>query len=1047
MKGKMKHIIAAMCSIVLTVITVLSPLAGQEVFAASWVMSDTTINEGRTVNYDDAYIYNLDTSASPQLVFTNNGTVNVNSGGFTLSDFKFINNGKFTFNSPNEFFTLGGSCSEFINYGTADINYNSWSTNSGCSFTNEGTLYLRGGKNINLTGFTNNGVIYYDSTVSDGCAERIKTIPGTGVVKQLGGTTDYTISYNLNGGVNSSKNRYTFSYSDSEGAVDMTIIAASKAGYKFLGWTGSNGDIPQTEYIFSTAVQKNLSFTANWELIDYPITYNLDGGSFSEDNSPVAVYNYEESVTIDSQPVKEGYTFSGWTGSNGDIPQKTITIDKNSTGEKVYNANWSANDDTAYKVIRYYQNIDGTYSSEETIFNGVTDKEVSVNPDDYAKEGFTFDDGASNVSGTVAADNSLELKLYYTRDRYTVYFLSNDGNTVLDSNQFYYGEQLSYTKQTPTMNVEDYDCEFAGWAKSAESSTAEWEDEAPLATENTAYFAVFNLIPKFVILNWLEHTGFEEPQETTIKLTKGTPYVVDLNLVSEKYCIGTEEWHTPALAAAHIYYEDEKGTHALKLGTDYTVTTEGFGKPVRLSINGSAMMHDLKIILDAFYHEEHDFDSESYSTVVTEGSCTVDKVVEHMCYKCGKTELETIPAPGHSYGDDYLQEVKDGKEVHYKKCEVCATPTEAEECSGGSATFEKKAVCATCGREYGELKADNEFPTGTIKVNTNEWKELLNKITFGIFFKDTQKVSISAEDNWGVESISYCVTADAIDVTDASVVWTEYSDTFDIAENKSVVYAKIVDKAGNITYISTDGMIIDGKAPVITGAEADKTYCGKIYVQVSDDNLDKVEINGKEVTPDASGYAVLPQKTQDVVQTITATDKSGNKATLNITVNDGHKYADYTQETKDGKEVHYRECQVCGEKTEAEECSGGNATCVKKAVCEVCGHEYGSLSEHQYEMKITKEPTITENGERVYTCKTCGDSYTEVIDKLKITLGDANGDGVVDLNDTMIVLEAALGINDIEEDNFIKADVNSNGTIDLVDAVLVLKAALRIIEL
>lgn len=92
------------------------------------------------------------------------------------------------------------------------------------------------------------------------------------------------------------------------------------------------------------------------------------------------------------------------------------------------------------------------------------------------------------MSGTVVADNSLELKLYYTRDRYTVYFLSNDGNTVLDSNQFYYGEQLSYTKQTPTMNVEDYDCEFAGWAKSAGSSTAEWEDEAPLATENTAIF-------------------------------------------------------------------------------------------------------------------------------------------------------------------------------------------------------------------------------------------------------------------------------------------------------------------------------------------------------------------------------------------------------------------------------------------------------------------------------------------------------------------------------------------------------------------------------
>ena len=86
------------------------------------------------------------------------------------------------------------------------------------------------------------------------------------------------------------------------------------------------------------------------QAIKYPITYNLDGGEMASNPSE---YTIEDEVTLRA-PIKPGYDFVGWTGSNGTTPQKEVTIPKGSTGEKNYTANWVEDSDADMEVVIKY---------------------------------------------------------------------------------------------------------------------------------------------------------------------------------------------------------------------------------------------------------------------------------------------------------------------------------------------------------------------------------------------------------------------------------------------------------------------------------------------------------------------------------------------------------------------------------------------------------------------------------------------------------------------------------------------------------------------
>ena len=185
--------------------------------------------------------------------------------------------------------------------------------------------------------------------------------------------------------------------------------------------------------------------------------------------------------------------------------------------------------------------------------------------------------------------------------------------------------------------------------------------------------------------------------------------------------------------------------------------------------------------------------------------------------------------------------------------------------------------------------ADITAPDTKIKVSNKTWKSILNKITFGLFFKETQKAEITATDEGsGVNKYYYYVDKSGSEksLTEKqlqAVDWKEGESVTFSEDSNYVIYAKVTDKAGNIKYVSTDGIVIDTIAPQVSGVESNQTYTKTQTFTVTDNNLDTVKVDGQTVESTNGSYTLVPKKG---TYTIEVTDKTGNKTTLNnITVN------------------------------------------------------------------------------------------------------------------------------------------------------------------
>ena len=264
---------------------------------------------------------------------------------------------------------------------------------------------------------------------------------------------------------------------------------------------------------------------------------------------------------------------------------------------------------------------------------------------------------------------------------------------------------------------------------------------------------------------------------------------------------------------------------------------------------------------------------------------------------------------------------------------------------------------------------DTEKPTGEIIIGTNKWNEFLNELTFGIFFKNTQEVTINAVDNSGVVFVSYLVTDKELSEAELnSLVFRAYEEPFCIDPNgEYIIYVMLVDENINITYLRSDRITLDNIQPVISGIENGKTYCEAQTVIVDEKYVDTVTVNGKVVTLDADGGFVLPPTNGE--QKIVVTDKAGNNAEMTVTVNNGHTFGEWVSDN-DGK--HTRKCTVDGcDAFETENCSGGNATCTEKAVCDVCGKAYGEFDGTNHKGGVQEWTTRTAfNHEQKWNC--CG---------------------------------------------------------------------------
>ena len=206
---------------------------------------------------------------------------------------------------------------------------------------------------------------------------------------------------------------------------------------------------------------------------------------------------------------------------------------------------------------------------------------------------------------------------------------------------------------------------------------------------------------------------------------------------------------------------------------------------------------------------------------------------------------------------------------------------------------------------------DIAVPTGEIKIAENGWKSFFNTITFGLFFKDTQMVTVTAADNSGeAVKIEYLLSDKALTESElAGMTFTAYSAPFSInPDNEYVIYAKLTDTSGNVAYINTNGIVLDGTSPVITGIEAGKTYCAAQIVTVDEKYIDTVTVNDKTVTLDSKHQFTLNPAEGE--QTIVVTDKAGNETRVTVTVNDGHTYE---WQSENGQ--YWQKCKFCNHET------------------------------------------------------------------------------------------------------------------------------------
>ena len=364
----------------------------------------------------------------------------------------------------------------------------------------------------------------------------------------------------------------------------------------------------------------------------------------------------------------------------------------------------------------------------------------------------------------------------------------------------------------------------------------------------------------------------------------------------------------------------------------------------------------------------------------------------------------TFDANGGSEPEDLPEEVTTampakkvlhGSEYYLPECEFIAPENQQFKAwqIDGTEYPVNAPVTVTADITVKALWKDSEKPTGEIKISENSWKAFLNNITFGLFFKDTQTVTITAADNSG-ETVTVEYLLSAKELTKAELdgmTFTAYTAPFGIdPDNEYIIYVRLTDTAGNTDCICSDGIVLDGTSPVITGIEDGKTYCEAQTVTITEKYVDTVTVNGTEVTLDENGSFVLSPA--DGGQKIVVTDKAGNTAEMSVTVNDGHTFGEWTS---NGDGTHTRQCTAdgCTEGVETDNCIDED----KNHICDICGNIISNHADANQDHVCDlcgKVISNHEDADNNHVCDHCG--------KVISNHEDANKDHVCDYCEKVI---------------------------------------------
>jgi len=233
-------------------------------------------------------------------------------------------------------------------------------------------------------------------------------------------TTLFYVTYVLNGGTNNPSNP-THYYSNQS---SKTLYNPSRDYYDFAGWTYKGSTVTSID----PSWQCDIELVANWTTHSYSISYDYAGGHAAV--SMPSTYTCETSPFVLPYPERNGYTFTGWTGSNGETPEKDVTIPTQEIGNLSYTANWSLN---SYSIT--YVLFDGTNAAKNpstfTIEDNIELKDAKK--DYYTFEGWYLDSSFKNkITNVNGHYGNLTLYAHFIPFSYNATFESGEGRLPFD---------------------------------------------------------------------------------------------------------------------------------------------------------------------------------------------------------------------------------------------------------------------------------------------------------------------------------------------------------------------------------------------------------------------------------------------------------------------------------------------------------------------------------------------------------------------------------------------------------------------------------------
>lgn len=204
----------------------------------------------------------------------------------------------------------------------------------------------------------------------------------------------YTVTFNPDGGsVNPISKEVTFdsAYGD--------LPTPVRTGYTFKGWFYNDNTQITSETKVSIASHHELK--AKWEKDSYTISYDLDGGELDADTVLPISYTIDDTISITSQPTKANNRFLGWTSSNVDTPQTTISFGPNETGDKSYKANWQ---EIIKYTITYTDGVDDEVIFEDKVLEAEANTNTPAFGEAPTRKGYVFDGWNPEVAEKVTAN-------------------------------------------------------------------------------------------------------------------------------------------------------------------------------------------------------------------------------------------------------------------------------------------------------------------------------------------------------------------------------------------------------------------------------------------------------------------------------------------------------------------------------------------------------------------------------------------------------------------------------------------------------------------